>query len=96
MAGDRLIMERFANITDGSVIGVRAPFLRVGGNTQFQMMNDQFFVYDASIAAPLARVPVWPYTFLYRSVNAIMLLRKLFSHNLTHPMGLEAVNVAFE
>ena len=62
----RLIIERFANITDGSVIGVRAPYLRVGGNTQFQMMNDQFFVYDSSIAAPLSRVPVWPYTLLYR------------------------------
>ena len=42
-----------------SVIGLRAPFLRVGGNTQFEMMNDQFFVYDTSIAAPLGRVPVW-------------------------------------
>ena len=68
MAGDRLIIERFANISDGSVIGVRAPFLRVGGNTQFQMMNDQFFVYDSSIAAPLGRVPIWPYTLLYRCV----------------------------
>ena len=57
MAGDRLIMERFANITDGSVIGIRAPYLRIGGNTQFQMMNDQFFVYDSSITAPLSRVP---------------------------------------
>jgi hypothetical protein len=66
MAGARLIIERFANITDGSVIGVRAPYLRVGGNTQFQMMNDQFFVYDSSIIAPLSRVPRWPYTLLYR------------------------------
>jgi hypothetical protein len=66
MAGDRLIIERFANITDGSVVGVRAPYLRVGGNTQFQMMNDQFFVYDASIVAPMGRIPVWPYTLLYR------------------------------
>jgi len=66
MAGDRLIMERFANITDGSVIGIRAPYLRIGGNTQFQMMNDQFFVYDSSITAPLSRIPVWPYTLLYR------------------------------
>jgi hypothetical protein len=41
MAGARLIIERFANITDGSVIGVRAPYLRVGGNVQFEMMADQ-------------------------------------------------------
>ncbi len=62
MAGARLIVERFANITDGSVIGVRAPYLLVGANEQFTMMSDQFFAYDASIVAPLSRVPVWPYT----------------------------------
>ena len=55
-------MERFANITDGSVIGVRAPYLLVGANEQFSMMADQFFAYDASITVPLSRVPVWPYT----------------------------------
>ncbi|XP_023337076.1 uncharacterized protein LOC111708056 [Eurytemora carolleeae] len=66
MAGARLIVERFANITDGSVIGVRAPFLRVGGNKQFEMMADQFFVYDTSITAALSRVPIWPYTLYFR------------------------------
>merc|ERR1719513_394048 len=29
-------------------------------------MADQFFVYDASITAPLSRVPIWPYTLYYR------------------------------
>jgi hypothetical protein len=66
MAGARLIVETFANISDGSVVGVRAPFLRTGGNEQFAMMSDQFFAYDSSIIAPLARVPVWPYTLDYR------------------------------
>jgi len=66
MAGARLIIERFANISDGTITGVRAPFLRVGGNTQFEMMADQFFAYDASITAPLARVPQWPYTLYFR------------------------------
>jgi hypothetical protein len=66
MAGARLITERFANITDGTVVGLRAPKLRVGGNEQFEMMADQFFIYDASIAAPLSRVPIWPYTLEYR------------------------------
>merc|ERR1712107_277459 len=50
----------------GSVIGIRAPYLRVGGNKQFEMMADQYFVYDASITAPLGRVPIWPYTLYYR------------------------------
>jgi len=66
MAGSRLIIERFANITDGTVVGVRAPYLRVGGNEQFSMMKDQFFAYDSSIVAPLSRVPIWPYTLHYR------------------------------
>ncbi|XP_023337126.1 uncharacterized protein LOC111708092 [Eurytemora carolleeae] len=66
MAGSRLIIERFANITEGSVNGVRAPYLRVGGNVQFDMMEDQFFLYDSSITAPLGRVPIWPYSLLYR------------------------------
>jgi hypothetical protein len=61
-----LIIERFANITDGTVVGVRAPYLRVGGNEQFSMMTDQFFAYDSSITAPLGRVPIWPYTLHYR------------------------------
>jgi len=69
MAGVRLIIERFANIssqTINPIVGVRAPLLRVGGNTQFEMMYDQGFFYDSSIAAPLARVPIWPYTLDFR------------------------------
>merc|ERR1712002_776410 len=66
MAGNRQIIEQFADINDGSVIGVRAPYLKVGGNTQFKMMNDSYFPYDSSITAPLSPVPVWPYTLDYR------------------------------
>lgn len=66
MTGNRQIIERFANITDGSVIGVRAPLLAVGSNNQYRMMADNFFVYDASVTAPLGRVPIWPYTLYFR------------------------------
>ena len=67
MAGSRLIIETFANITDlNSIVGVRAPFLRVGGNEQFSMMADQDFLYDASITAPLRTMPIWPYKLDYR------------------------------
>ena len=62
MAGARLIVERFANLSTTSVLGVRAPFLRAGGNEQFEMMADQGFLYDSSLTAPLGRVPIWPYT----------------------------------
>lgn len=66
MAGARVISERFANITDQSIIGMRAPFNRVGSNKQFKMMEDQAFLYDSSVNAPLGEVPHWPYTLYYR------------------------------
>lgn len=49
-----------------SVIGLRAPFLRIGWNRQFLMMSEFGFVYDSSILAPFSDVPVWPYTLDYK------------------------------
>jgi len=66
MKGARQIINRFANITDQSVVGLRAPYLRVGGNNQFLMMEEQGFLYDSTIVAPLAEYPTWPYTLYYR------------------------------
>ncbi|BFF97165.1 uncharacterized protein DMAD_05635 [Drosophila madeirensis] len=66
MAGMRIITEKYANITDNSVVGVRAPYLRVGGNNQFTMMEEQAFLYDSTITAPLSNPPLWPYTMYFR------------------------------
>lgn len=66
MAGMRVIIEKFSNITDNSVVGVRAPYLRVGGNNQFTMMEEQAFLYDSTITAPLSNPPLWPYTMYFR------------------------------
>lgn len=66
MAGSRLIIEKFANISDRSVVGLRAPFLRVGGNEQFKMMEEYAFLYDSSITASLRNPPLWPYTMYFR------------------------------
>merc|ERR1719232_845145 len=66
MAGGRLITEKFANITDNSIVGLRAPYLRDGGNYQFTMMEEQNFLYDSSITAPLQNPPLWPYTLYFR------------------------------
>jgi len=66
MAGARLIVEKFANITDNSVVGLRSPYLRVGGNNQFTMMEEQAFLYDSTITAPLQNPPLWPYTMYFR------------------------------
>ncbi|XP_042211815.1 chitin deacetylase 1-like isoform X2 [Homarus americanus] len=70
MGGARVVIERFANITDNSVIGVRAPYLRVGGNNQFKMMEQNTFLYDSTISAPLEKTPLWPYTLYYRMPHA--------------------------
>ncbi|KAF0290838.1 hypothetical protein FJT64_011004 [Amphibalanus amphitrite] len=64
MAGQRYIIEQFAGIADNSVVGMRTPYLRVGGNNQFSMMDDQTFLYDSTITAPLGDLPIWPYTLL--------------------------------
>jgi len=66
MSGNRKIIELFANITDFSIFGVRAPQLKTGGNNQFSMMNSSFFSYDSSITVPLSDKPVWPYTLDYK------------------------------
>lgn len=64
--GARLIIEKYANITQGDIIGMRVPSGRVGGNQQFQMMVDWGFLYDSSIAAPAGNLPLWPYTLQHR------------------------------
>jgi peptidoglycan/xylan/chitin deacetylase (PgdA/CDA1 family) len=66
MAGSRLIIEKFGRINDNSVVGLRAPYLRVGGNNQFTMMEEQAFLYDSSITAPLQNPPLWPYTMYFK------------------------------
>jgi hypothetical protein len=48
------------------VRGMRAPFLRSGGNRQFAMMREFGFLYDASLVAPVSDIPLWPYTLDYR------------------------------
>jgi len=64
MGGQRFIIEKFAGINDNSVVGMRTPFLRIGGNNQFFMMDKQKFLYDSTITAPLSDQPIWPYTLL--------------------------------
>merc|ERR1719430_1261291 len=64
--GARLITERYANISQGEILGMRVPQGRVGGNDQFKMMIDWGFLYDSSLAAPRGRLPLWPYTLQHR------------------------------
>ena len=66
MAGMREIISTFGEVDNNTVIGIRAPYLRVGGNNQFTMMANELFIYDSSITAPLRNPPFWPYTLYHR------------------------------
>lgn len=70
--GSRLIIERFANITQGSILGMRVPAGRVGGNHQFRMMEEFGFLYDSSLAAEKKDKPLWPYTLQHRMPHACL------------------------
>lgn len=70
MGGQRFIIEKFAGITDSSVVGMRTPYLRVGGNSQYRMAANQRFAYVSTITAPLSRIPLWPYTLSYQMPHA--------------------------
>ncbi|XP_022254428.1 uncharacterized protein LOC106470136 [Limulus polyphemus] len=62
MVGQREILIKFANISRDSLLGIRAPYLKPGGNIMASMVFDYGFVYDSSIAVPMSNTPVWPYT----------------------------------
>lgn len=52
--------------------GMRVPYLSVGWNRQFLMMQEFGFVYDATIVAPFADPPYWPYTLDYKMPHKCM------------------------
>lgn len=63
LAGQRDNIVQKAAIPKREVRGVRVPFLQIGGDTQFQMMADEGFQYDASfMTGPYPEGGMWPYT----------------------------------
>ncbi|KAF5300043.1 hypothetical protein FQR65_LT09300 [Abscondita terminalis] len=62
MIGMREILRHFSNISKNEVVGMRAPFLKPGRNTQFRVLEDFGYIYDSSIGAPVLPIPIWPYT----------------------------------
>lgn len=53
-------------LTRDNILGMRAPFIKPGGNAMFEMAHDFGFMYDSSIAAPRGTPPYWPFTYDYR------------------------------
>ncbi|CAL1538400.1 unnamed protein product [Lymnaea stagnalis] len=51
-----------------SILGFRAPYLRVAGNVQYDVLRDYHFLYDTSIVnieIAGGRKPLWPFTLDY-------------------------------
>ncbi|CAB4064897.1 unnamed protein product [Lepeophtheirus salmonis] len=76
MVGQANIINKFGGVPMEKIRGVRVPFLKVGWNRQFLMMQEFGFVYDSSIPAPLSDPPVWPYTLDYKMPHACINRRK--------------------
>lgn len=66
MVGQANIINHFAGVRMEDIRGMRVPFLRVGWNRQFLMMQEFGFRYDASMVAPFSDPPLWPYTLDHR------------------------------
>jgi len=65
MAGMQAIMQHQAGILKEDILGARAPGLKPGYNTQYDVLIDYGFIWDSSIGVPPLDVPVWPYTLDY-------------------------------
>ena len=83
MTGVRRMIGQFANVPPCEVKGNRAPFLQGGGDTMFQMMEENNFLYDSSWPTRQygyidAEYAMFPYTLDYKSTQA-KLLRLRFS-----------------
>jgi peptidoglycan/xylan/chitin deacetylase (PgdA/CDA1 family) len=51
-----------------SLVGFRAPYLRIAGDVMFQVLRDSHFIYDTSIVnveTSVGRPPLWPFTLDY-------------------------------
>ena len=57
------MLVRYAGVNPKDIKGMRAPFLAVGGDTMFRMLNRYGLYYDSSMSVPN---PSWPYTLDYK------------------------------
>ena len=62
----RRTVSHFANIPMEDILGMRAPFLQIGGDEMFQMLEDNQFEYDCSMPT---RQKLFPYTFDYHTTQ---------------------------
>lgn len=63
--GQRQILNLYGGVKMEDVRGMRAPFLQVGGNKQFEMLYEANFTYDSSMPVFENNPPYFPYTLDY-------------------------------
>lgn len=66
MIGMREILRQFANVSANDVVGMRAPYLKPGRNTQYKVIEDFGYIYDSSVTVEPQAIPVWPYTLDFK------------------------------
>ena len=64
IAGQRDNIHKYAGIPISDIRGMRVPFLQLGGDTQFDMLEHNDFVYDSSMSSRTSP-PSWPFTLQY-------------------------------
>lgn len=70
IVGQREILRKWGQVEAGDVVGFRAPFLQIAGNTMYQVLYDNKFLYDSSMPTQkFMDPPMWPYTLEYRSTQ---------------------------
>jgi peptidoglycan/xylan/chitin deacetylase (PgdA/CDA1 family) len=56
----------YPSVSRESVVGMRAPYIKPGGDAMFEMAHDFGLLYDSSVVAPKGTPPYWPFTWDYR------------------------------
>lgn len=70
IAGMREILSKWGYVKAEDVKGYRAPYIQVGGNTEFKTLKDAGFMFESSMPTQMYRdPPLWPYTLEYRSTQ---------------------------
>src|SRR5581483_10650214 len=66
IVGQKENLHVYGGVDLNDIRGMRAPYLSIGGNNQFQMLVEANFTYDSSLAIIENKPPFWPYTLDYQ------------------------------
>lgn len=69
IGGMRRLLAQATGRTDSQIAGMRAPYLSLGGEAQYSMLQDRGFLYDSSMYGGSLTEgftpPLWPFTLKY-------------------------------